>query len=315
MIDIYYYDGKLNHSSDLSVVKSLNDSIPVWIDIINMTEDDANIIQNLFALHPLTIEDLKHNMTRVKIEEFKNYLFCVFYCIESNKKFNTSELDFIIGNKFIITNHRVKLSSFDNLKKDSELLISLFKKDVSFIFHKLIDVEVDEYFPFIDLVDEEIESLSEMAAIKPSPDLLSKILSMKKSIGQFKKVTMYQREKLSELSKENYIVFSKKLKPYLRDVYDHSIRISDKVDNLRELVSNAFDVYMSSVSNNMNEVMKTLSIIATIALPLSVISGIYGTNFDILPGQHMKYGFWIMILVMAGMAGVMIYFFKKRNWF
>ncbi|MBU0471913.1 MAG: hypothetical protein KKF89_05475 [Nanoarchaeota archaeon] len=110
-------------------------------------------------------------------------------------------------------------------------------------------------------------------------------------------------------------LISKKSAPYFRDIYDHAVRVSDSIDNYREAIGGTFDAYMSAISNNMNEVMKTLSIIATIALPLGIISGIFGTNFDLLPGQHIHYGFWLMILLMMTFMGVMLYYFKRRGWF
>jgi len=125
---------------------------------------------------------------------------------------------------------------------------------------------------------------------------------------------MPQREKISFIAKNEYMFISKKSVPYFRDIYDHAIRVSDNVENYREAIGSAFDAYMSAVSNNMNEVMKVLSIIATIALPLTVISGIYGTNFNNLPGEFNPYGFWIMIAGMVVLCFGMLFYFRRKNW-
>ncbi|MBD3203008.1 magnesium and cobalt transport protein CorA, partial [Candidatus Woesearchaeota archaeon] len=149
---------------------------------------------------------------------------------------------------------------------------------------------------------------------KPEPETLAQILSLKREINKLKRSSFSQREKISLLAKSDYKFITKKSKPYFRDVYDHMIRVSDSIENHRDSLSEAFNAYMSAVSNNMNEVMKVLSIIATIALPLTVISGIYGTNFIHLPGSKLYFGFWIMIFFMIIMVFAMIFYFKKRKW-
>jgi magnesium transporter len=214
-----------------------------------------------------------------------------------------------------ISNHRKPIPSIEDLKSSGNKIENLMNKGLDFVFHKLIDTEIDNFFPVMEKIDDQIESMEEEVTKTPKPEILSKILRLKRSLIQIKKITFPQREKIGQLAKNDYRFISKKSLPYFRDVYDHSIRVSDFIDNYREAVGNTFDVYMSAVSNNMNEVMKTLSIIATIALPLTVISEIYGTNFANLPGQHFYYGFWIMILAMIILSLSMIFYFKRRGWF
>jgi magnesium transporter len=225
------------------------------------------------------------------------------------------ELDYVIGDNFLITNHKKEIESYNILKNDKERLGNLFRKGNVFLFHKLLDLEVDNYFPVLEKIDDLIETIEEEVTKNPNPKLLKQILKLKRKIVSVKKITLPQREKISFLAKNNYKYITKKAIPYFRDVYDHSIKVSDTIDNYREAVGNTFDAYMSAISNNMNEVMKVLSIIATIALPLTVISGIYGTNFTNLPGSSFVYGFWIMIFGMVLLSVFMIYHFKKKKWF
>ena len=154
-----------------------------------------------------------------------------------------------------------------------------------------------------------------MITQKPKPELVKNILRLKRLVLLIKKSAFQQRDHISYLAKNNYKFISAKAVPYFRDIYDHSMRVSDFIDNYREAVSNTFDIYMSAISNRMNEVMKVLSVIATIALPLTVISSIYGTNFKILPGAEYIYGFWAMIITMFLVSIGIIYFFKRRGWF
>jgi magnesium transporter len=315
MIDIFYFDNGVKRCELSELSSILNSNNKIWVDIVDISSDEKEIIQKAFDLHPLTSEDLFNLGTRVKVEEFSKYIFSVFYTIKSTNSIELSELDFVLGKNFLITNHRKKVDSFEIIKKNSDKLDKLFVKGVDFLFHKLLDVEVDNFFPVLEGIDDIIEKLEEEVIRNPKPELLTKILKLKRKIVSLKKVTLPQREKISFLAKNNYEFIGKKAIPYFRDIYDHAIRVSDIIDNYREAIGGTSDAYMAAISNRMNEVMKTLSIIATIALPLGIISGIFGTNFDILPGQHIHYGFWIMIFLMLFFVVGMLVYFKKKRWF
>lgn len=314
MIDIHYFEEgeiKKGKVEDLGILKLKQ----IWVDVTHITKEERDLLQNEFDLHPLTSEDLYSSNTRVKVEEFPNYLFCVFYGVEKNHGIHLYDVDMIIGNNFFITNHTKTIESCSNLKRNKEKLEELFKKGPEFLLHHILDWEVDNYFSVLEYVDDHIDSMDKNIAKIPKKEDLMRILQLKQNLSVIRKTVFAQREKVSFLVKDQYKLVSKKALPYFRDVYDHAIRVSDKVDNARESVMNTFDLYMSAVSNNTNEVMKVLSIFATIALPLTVISSIYGTNFLILPGSQFKYGFWIMILIMAGVSVAFICSFKRRGWF
>ncbi|MFH1439512.1 MAG: magnesium/cobalt transporter CorA [Candidatus Woesearchaeota archaeon] len=314
MIEVFYYDKSLKTGS-LKDISNLR-NIKVWVDITNITKEDAAAIKDMFELHSLTVEDMINSNTRIKVEEFPNYLFMVIYGIEKKgKNIGLVEIDLTIGDNFIISNHKANISSIELLKKNKDKIENLFKKGNDFILHKIIDDEIDNYFPILETIDNEIENIEEKVSAKPDQKILKDILSLKRQIITIKKAALPQREKISFLAKNDYRYISKKSVPYFRDIYDHAIRVADAIDNYREAAGNTFDVYMSSVSNSMNEVMKVLSIFATIALPLSVISGIYGTNFTTLPGANFAYGFWGMIIGMLIVCIGMLYFFRKRRWF
>ncbi len=313
MIEIFYLD-KTVKSAGIKDLKKIKVR-PLWIDVKDVTKEEELLLQKEFGLHPLTSEDLYNQGIRIKVEEFDKYLFCVFYGVEKRQKIELIELDFILGKNFLISNHKGDVKSFDDLKSNKEKLAELFRKGPDFIFHKLLDTEIDNYFPILENIDDEIEQIEEQVTKKVEAKLLDRILRLKRRITRIKKFTFPQREKISFLTKNDYPLISKKALPYFRDVYDHAIRVSDSVDNYREAAGNTFDVYMSALSNNMNEVMKVLSIIATIALPLTVISGIYGTNFSNLPGATFFHGFWAMIFAMILLVLGMMYFFRRRGWF
>ena len=314
MMEIYYYDKGLKKGLEKDLKRLKNK--PLWIDIINMTHTDVDLIGDIFDLHPLTKEDLFGQNSRIKVEEFQKYLYCVFYGIKDNSKgFELIELDFVLGDNFIISNHTKDLGSDSELKKDTKRLEALFKKGPEFIMHRLLDKEIDNFFPNLEKLDDELEAIEEEVIKHPKAAQLAKIRNMKRKIVRVKRHVFQQREKISYIAKNEYSFIHKKARIYFRDIYDNSIRVSETIDNYRENISETFDAYMSSVNNNTNEVMKVLSIFAVIALPMTVISGIYGTNFINLPGSKGYYGFWVMIAVMVIFSLTMIHFFRKRGWF
>ena len=313
MLEIYYYDQGIKKAK-IDEIERLKDK-KIWIDTHSLTKEEVATLGKTLEIHETTQEDLFNSNVRIKVEEFDNYLFCIFYGIKKNKGLEFHELDFVIGKNFIISNHKKDLDSFEKLKKDKERLESLFKEDVDSIFHELIDEEVDTYFPTLEEIDVQIEKLEEDATKKPNPKILKEILKLKRDIILGKRIVFQQREKMSFLAKKEYKQISKSVLPYLRDVYDNTIRVSDSLDNSRELVANAYDIYMSTMNHKMNETMKVMSVIATIALPLTVLSSIYGTNFQILPGATSPIGFWMMIATMLILSSGALIFFRRRGWF
>lgn len=170
--------------------------------------------------------------------------------------------------------------------------------------------------PILEAISDNIDTLEErILSSADQTNIASDILSMKREVSKMRRIMMAQREKFSFIAKNNLPFISKKALPYFRDVYDHIIVASDIIEDLKENINSAYEIYMTNLSNKMNEVMKILGIFATISLPLTVISGIFGTNFFNLPLAHNEYGFWVMILAMFLMSTSMIYFFKRRGWF
>lgn len=301
---IHLFDKNAQETKDLAKA--------FWIDCEKITKEEAKQLEKHFSLHPVTVDDLLSKNSRVKIEEFSEYLVCVFYGLSKD---NTPvEVDFIIGKNFLITNRSISLGIIKPLSQDAEKLKVLVKGGNDFLMYKILDEMVDQCFEVLGKTAELTEKLEEQVARNPTQQLLSQIFKVKSQLSKIKRLFLAQREKMGWLAKTPTTFIQKETLPYFRDVYDHSVQLSDTVEGYREDVVNAFEVYMSSMSNNMNEVMKVLSIIATITLPLTVISGIYGTNFINLPGSEAYYGFWYMLLGMLLLSITMIFLFKRKSW-
>jgi len=311
MIDILYFDEKLK-KGNLNELDSFADK-KLWIDITHGTKEEIQQVSNQFKLHPLTKEDLIDQHVRVKIEEFPEYLFMVSYGVYHVKNISLQEIDFILGKHFVISNHKEKVDSFEVLKESNEKLTKLFEKGIDFVFHKLVDKEVDDYFPALELIEDKIEELADLSISEPSKHILEELMELKAKIVSIKKVTLPLKDRLYVLSKNDHQFFSTPVIPYFRDLHDNTVRVFESIESHREAVISTFDTYLSS-SNSTNEVMKVLGLIGTIALPLSVISGIYGTNFIEVPGLNNPLGFGIMLFGMGLLTAFMIFFFKKNKW-
>ncbi|MBI2666410.1 magnesium/cobalt transporter CorA [Candidatus Woesearchaeota archaeon] len=315
MIDIFYLDNEVLKKGKIEELAQLRRK-RLWLDVINLTPEEAELLKKSFGLHPLTIEDLEHTLTRVKVEEFPTYLFCVFYGVRhiGTGQSELQEIDIVVGKNFIITSHRQELSATEELKVHPQKLSHHLEKGVDFLFHRILDHEIDNYFPVLEFIDEEMEKIDVLIK-RPQPGLSLRIIKLKRNISDIRKTMISQREKISFLAKEEYNFISKKSIPYFRDVYDHSIRVADELEYYREAIVGTFEVYMSSVSLNTNEIMKVLSAITALAMPMTVISSIYGTNFSFLPGSKSAYGFWMMLVLTLIIMIGLLYLFKKRKWF
>ncbi len=313
---LFFLPSMLTIVSLLNGIKELPslpaENIPLWVDCMSITEEEAAQLQQRFSLHPVTVDDLALSRTTIKVEPFPEYLVAVFYVIGKGKKL--VEVDFIIGKNFLITNHREKLRSAQALLEDKGKLQYLAGKGIDFLLHHLLDHEVDAFFPVLYEIDQEMERVEALIAKKHSTEVLHRIMALKKEIVAIKRIVLPQREKLALLAKDEFPFISRKTGPYFRNVYDSFVRVYESIENYRESISSVYELYMSTVSYRMNEIMKVLSVIATIALPLTVVSSIYGTNFRNLPGATAYYGFWFMLTGMLGMIGVMFVYFWRKKW-
>jgi magnesium transporter len=297
-----------------NVKKALKLGQKVWIDLVNPTKEQVSILKDIFNLHPVTVEDILHRDTRIKVETFNSYVFIVMYGICDHKKMCLEEIDFVLGKNFIITTHLDKVKSFEAFKEDAKTVAGILLRGADFMFYKLLDATLDNYYPVIDNIDVITEEMEKEVALNPKKEIVAKIAYIRKRVTEIKRAAVPAREKLSMLTKGDIPFISKEVKVYLRDVYDNSVIIAEELENHREVVTMLFEIYMSSLSNKLNEIMKVLSIIATIMMPLTFIASIYGMNFSNIPLLSHPGGFWVAMIVMAVLLVIMVLYFKMREW-
>ena len=313
MMDIFYFDktAKKGRIEDLKRLKNKR----IWIDINSITKEEADLLRKTFKLHAVTEDDLLISRGRVKVEQFENYLFTTFYSTEySGHDIKLVVMEYILGDNFIISSHKKSIGFVERLKKEDYKLNRLMSIGPQAVFHRLLDEQIEEFFPVLAELDDEVEALDEKIALHHDKHILDEILLLKKKVAEIKKITFPQREKMSFLAKRTYSVIPESSVPYFRDTYDNAIRVSEVIENFRDALGSTFDAYMTSVAISQNEVMKVLTIFASISIPLTVIAGVYGTNFIEIPGAHAREGFWWMIVAMAWFTFGMVLYFKKKRW-
>ena len=290
----------------------------LWVDIEDVTDEDAELLSNVFCLHPLAVADcISKNIHPPKIDDFEDYLFIIVhginYCIESDVV-ETTELAFFMGKNYVVTTHDVPMRSvssmLDRVRKDGRLM----RRGADFLAHDIVDALVDNIMPTIEEIDEKNDRLEAEALHEPKRETLMSIMQLKRSILALTRVILPQREIVNGLSRGEYALISERAQIYYRNIYDHLVRIEMLTLGLRDMTESVLSTYLSSVSNRMNEVMKMLTLIATIFIPLTFIAGIYGMNFANMPELGWKYGYFIILIVMAVIGISLVFYFRRKRW-
>ena len=290
----------------------------LWVDMEDVTDEDAELLSSVFRFHPLAVADcISKNIHPPKIDDFDDYLFIIIhginYHIES-EVVETTELAIFLGKNYVVTSHDVPMRSvssmLDRVRKDGRPM----RRGADFLAHDMIDALVDNITPTIEGMDEKNDQLEAEALHEPQRETLMSIMRLKRSILALTRVILPQREIMNGLSRGDYPFISERAQIYYRNIYDHLVRIEMLTLGLRDMAESVLSTYLSSVSNRMNEVMKVLTIIATIFIPLTFITGIYGMNFANMPELEWKYGYFIILIVMAVIGISLVFWFRRRRW-
>jgi magnesium transporter len=277
-------------------------------------------IQNLFNIHPLAMEDIVHTTQRPKAEEYPGHLFIVmrmFSYDDDTKEFKNEQVSLILGKNYLLTFLEDPGDVFnpvrERIRKDGT---KIRNNGSDFLAYSLIDAVVDSYFHILEKSGEEIEELEDRLILKPEKEDLQFVHQLRRNMILLRKSVWPLREVVSLLQRNDHSVINQSTQIYLRDVYDHIIQIMDTIESYRDMIVGMLDVYLSSTSNKLNEVMKVLTIISTLFIPLTFLAGVYGMNFHYFPELEIRWmypwGFWfISICISIGM----IIFFKRKNWF
>lgn len=296
-----------------------------WIDISGLS--DTNMISQIgkiYGLHPLTIEDILNTEQRPKLDVFDSYIFIIlrihFYDNKTNI-LNYNQINLILGHNFVITIQERLSPVFNSIKDSLQNPQNLIhKKGPDYLVHALLDVSVDTYYQILEAIGDVIEKVEEKVITNPSTEVVKQIHSLKRNMIFLRKSVWPLREIISGLHHKVSSLIQESTLLYLKDVYDHIVQVIDTVETYRDLLSGIMDIYISSINNKLNEVMKVLTVFATIFIPLTFVSSLYGMNFNTevspfnMPELHWRYGYFFVLSIMLAIVIAMLAFFKRRKW-
>jgi magnesium transporter len=297
-----------------------------WLDMVKPTDEEYSLLDEVFGFHPLAIEDSIQYSQRPKIESYQHvgdacnvgYFYMVFHGpdLETFKeKLRTKELDMFVSERYLLTIHDDNFHTIDDLIQRAETDARIvLDPGIDRLLYSLLDRITDAYIPILDYLGDELDEIEEKALRDPKPDVLVSISERKRELLNLRRIVGPQREVVAQLTRGDVPFIRMETRAYFRDVQDHLVRTVETVELYRDLVLGARDIYLSSISNNLNQIMKTLTIISVIALPLTVVTSFFGMNFEDLPGIHSHKAFWITLTIMVAVEIFLIWLFKKKRW-
>jgi magnesium transporter len=296
----------------------------VWVDFLGETpeqvEEAKAVLLNVFKFHYLTVEDCIETRNQPKVEAFPNYIYFIVHGIKPGEtgpgNFVTKELDGYLGENFVVTFHDQRFRSIKAVKQQIRASQFACTRGPAYLLHQILDNIVDLYMPIVDDFDLEITDLEERVFDMKKSDnaILEEVMNLRRSVMRLRRISARQLEVLYRISHGEFPQIPEHILPYFRDVHDHLQRISDLSESYRDLVSSLFDIHFSVVANRNNDVMKTLTVLSSIILPLSLIAGIYGMNFENMPELKSPYGYFATLALMVAVAIILLVYFWRRGW-
>lgn len=289
----------------------------VWLDAVNPDKKDLELLTEEFGFHPLVIEDYFTPHARPKVDEYPGY----YYIVTHGLKFSSQtlelepvELVICVGKNYLVTLRKEPMAIIDHVKHIWEKEPRLLDEGVGMLLYDVLDGLVDSYFPILDEIDDQIDTIEDDIFGAGQMTSVQSTFRLKRSLLILRRIAAPLREVLNVLIRRDEQIFSDQAITYLRDVYDHTLRITDTVDTYRDILTGALDAYLTVISNQLNGVMKTLTVVATVLISVQVISGIYGMNFVNMPELHWVYGYPMALALMVVVALGLLAYFKKIKW-
>jgi magnesium transporter len=291
-----------------------------WINIEGTHR--AEVLEKLgsdFGLHPLIVEDILDTEQRPKLDDLDDCIFTVLKMLSYNRdrgEVEVEQVSLVLGSNFVLSFQEGKAGDlFDPVRERLRSNKGRIRRlGADYLAYALIDTIVDGYFLVLEQIGEEMEFLEEELVTNPTPTTIQALHNLKREMIFLRKSVWPLREVIGSLERGESPLIQDSTGIYLRDLYDHTIQVIDTIETFRDILSGMLDIYLSSISNKMNEVMKVLTIIATIFIPLTLVAGIYGMNFRYMPELEWRWGYPLIWLVMLAIAGAMLYYFRKKKW-
>jgi magnesium transporter len=315
-----FIDEKITQDVNEALAFERSDTI-TWINVDGIRNHRVlETIGKKYNLHPLLLEDISSNDQRPKLDEYEDHIYIVVKMLSFNNDENcikAEQVSFILGKNYVISfqEEEKRGDVFDpNRERLRANKGKIRRSGADYLLYSLIDTIVDNYFLILETIGEKVEGLEDDLIADPSPDRLKILYALKREMIHLRKSVWPLREVISKIEKDESEIIEPATQLFIRDVYDHTIQVIDTIESYRDLLASMVDIYMSSISNRMNSVMKVLTIISTIFIPLTFVAGVYGMNFDYMPELNWRYGYPAVWIFMIVSALVMLYYFRKRKW-
>ncbi len=322
-IEVFDYNKDIVEEKKIDKIEGVFDYLSseriTWININGLGHVGAiESIGKHYGFHPLILEDIANTRQRPKIDEYDDYFFVVLKMLyfDNQEKLAIEHISLVLGSNYVVSFQEAEGDVFDPIRerlRAGKGKIRTMGSD--YLLYALMDAIVDNYYSLIEVMGEKIESLEdELFEEKSNGDITYDIQNLKKEILKIRRAVFPLREVVNRIQKSDNPLILEKTQIYLRDLYDHIIQLAENIEIQREMIWGLMDMYMSTISNRMNAVMKVLTIIATIFIPLTFIAGVYGMNFKYMPELEFEYGYYVFWGVMVILFLALLYYFKRRKW-
>lgn len=288
----------------------------LWLDLDDPMSEALDDLAKKYGFHELTVEDCRHGLQLAKLEHFDNYCFIIInttHYLNKPCEVLTKEVNVYIGLDYIFTIHDGRSNAVEETEKRLQTTNHQLARPDK-IVHAIIDHVVDRYLPTLDAIGDTIDDIEDELLVSPNPAQLETIFSLKRGLLQFRRAVSSQRELLNTIIRDESTFIQDDMTAYFRDVYDHAIRAMDLVETYRDLLSGGLDIYLTQMANRTNDIVKGLTILATIMLPLTLVTGYFGMNFDPMPLLKTQYGWLYCTIALLVITIAMLSFFKYKKW-
>jgi len=289
----------------------------VWADVSDPTSTDFEELAEEFGFHPLSIEDCRNEHQRPKVEEYPGYYFIVLYEAQlagANDRLELRELNIFLGKNYLVTVHSRPIRAIDTGSRLWHEWTDRAEQGSGLLAYLLIDAIVDDYLPLLDVVSERMDDLEDSIFGEFRPEAIEEIFSIKKKLLYLRRSITPLRDVFNTMLRREQPIFPRETHVYFQDVFDHLIRVSDTIDTLRDMLGSTMDAYLSVSGNRMNQIMKRLTSISTVLMSVTLVAGIYGMNFTLMPELQWRYGYVFALLSMVGIGVALYVYFRKINW-
>src|SRR5215471_7752961 len=290
----------------------------LWVDLAAPSIPESLVLSETFHFHPLSVEDAMSAIGFPKVEAYDGYLYVILHGIESKTaehRFSTHDVDFFIGPNYLVTVHDGDSRTIADLRDHATRNPKILAEGAVALFHRIVDAMVDHYRPEIDKLEDRIDALEEDVFDNPTPELVRQILNEKRDVAALRRIIQPQRDVVARLARRDFVDISTEMSFRFRDVYDHLVRVADDVLIFQDRITGMLDAHLSNVSNRLNEVMKVLTVVSTILMPLTLLTSVYGMNVGLpaFPGGASAQFWWLFGIMMA-IAVAMLAMFRRKRW-